>query len=115
MSEASGFDEEPGLLEAAPGSSCSRDACFATVQQGGREYRLLATRTSTRIEWQTLVQACADADIVVSDRSLPRSCTPRWLKLDRKALEGTGIAIYLDEKPQVETVADRLGSHPWAI
>ncbi len=83
------------------------------MQQGGREYRVLATRTSTRIEWQTLVQACADADIVVSDRWLPRSCKPRWLKLDRKALEGTGgIAIYLDDKPRVETVAERLGIAP---
>jgi competence protein ComEC len=116
MSEASGFDEDPGLLEAAPNSSCSRDACFASIQRGGREYRVLATRTTTRIDWQSLVKACAAADIVVSDRWLPRSCAPRWLKLDRKALEETGgIAIYLEETPRVETVAERLRSHPWAM
>jgi competence protein ComEC len=116
ISEASGFDEEPGLVESAPGSSCSRDACFATMQRGGREYRVLATRTTTRIDWQTLVKACAAADIAVSDRWLPRSCEPRWLKLDRKALEETvGMAIYLEEEPRVETVAERLGAHPWAM
>ena len=114
MSEASGFDEEPGLLAEAPYSSCSRDACVSTVRKDGREFRVLATRTATRIEWQTLVKACSEVDIAVSDRWLPRSCKPRWLKLDRRALEETGgIAIYLDEVPRVETVAERLGSHPW--
>jgi competence protein ComEC len=115
MSEASGFDEEPGLLAAAPDSSCSRDACVSIVRKDGREFRVLATRTATRIEWQSLVKACAKVDIAVSDRWLPRSCKPRWLKLDRKALEATGgIAIYLDDVPRVETVAERLASHPWA-
>lgn len=61
------------------------------------------------------MKACSDVDIAVSDRWLPRSCKPRWLKLDRKALEETGgIAIYFDENPRVDTVAERLGSHPWA-
>ena len=116
MSEASGFDEEPGLLAAAPYSSCSRDACVSTVRKNGREFRVLATRTATRIEWQSLVKTCSEVDIAVSDRWLPRSCKPRWLKLDRKALEETGgIAIYLDEVPRVETVAERLGSHHWAM
>jgi competence protein ComEC len=115
MSEASGFDEEPGLLAAAPYSSCSRDACVSTVRKEGREYRVLATRTATRIEWQTLVKACSDVDIAVSDRWLPRSCKPRWLKLDRKALEETGgIAIFFDDVPRVETVAEWIGYHPWA-
>ena len=98
ISEASGFDEEPGLLDAAPFGSCSRDSCVAVIQRDGREYRLLATRSTTRIDWQSLVQACAQADIAVSDRWLPRSCAPRWLKLDRKALEQTGgVALYLNE------------------
>jgi competence protein ComEC len=116
ISEASGFDEEPGLLSASPFGSCSRDACVAVVRRHGREFRLLATRSATRIDWQTLVRACAEADIAVSDRWLPRSCTPRWLKLDRKALEATGgVAVYLDGKPRVETVSERLGDHPWAM
>jgi competence protein ComEC len=90
ISEASGFDEELGLLDAAQFGSCSRDSCVAVIQRDGQEYRLLATRSTTRIDWQSLVQACAQADIAVSDRWLPRSCSPRWLKLDRKMLEQTG-------------------------
>jgi competence protein ComEC len=40
---------------------------------------------------------------------------PKWLKLDRKALERTGgVAIYLGDRARVETVAERLGKHPWA-
>ena len=90
------------------------DSCVAVIQRDGREYRLLATRTATRIEWASLVQACSDADIVVSERWLPKGCTPRWLKLDRKTLESSGgVAIYLDEIPRIETVASRLGEHPW--
>ena len=116
ISEASGFDEEPGLLSAAPFGSCTRDACVAVVRRDGREFRLLATRSATRIDWRALVRACSEADIAVSDRWLPRSCAPRWLKLDRKALEETGgVAVYLDAKPRVETVAERLGEHPWGM
>jgi competence protein ComEC len=115
MSEASGFDEEPGLLDFAPLSSCSRDACVAALRHGEREWRLLATRSSTRLDWPGLVDACAQVDIVVSDRWLPRGCTPRWLKLDRKALERTGgVALYLGSEPRIDTVADRLGAHPWS-
>jgi competence protein ComEC len=31
ISEASGFDEKPGLLDAAPFGSCSRDSCAAVI------------------------------------------------------------------------------------
>ena len=116
MSEASGFDEEPGLLTDSPFGFCSRDACVAVIQRGQREYRVLATRSATRIDWQTLVEACADADIAVSDRWLPRSCSPRWLKLDRASLSRTGgVSIQLSDAPKVSTVAERLGRHPWAL
>jgi competence protein ComEC len=116
MSEASGYDDEPGHLSAASFGACSRDTCIVTIRRGENEWRLLATRTSTRLDWEALVRACSDADIVVSDRRLPRGCSPRWLKLDRKALSDTGgVAVYLDGKPRIETVAERLGRHPWAL
>ena len=68
-----------------------------------------------RADWALLTQACADADIVVSDRRLPRGCRPRWLKLDRQSLAYTGgVAIYLGQTPYVSTVAGRIGQHPWA-
>jgi competence protein ComEC len=115
MSEAAGFDENPGFLSEAPLANCSRDACTAIIRKGDREWRLLATRSFQRIDWAQLVEACRHADIVVSERWLPRGCTPRWLKLDKKALEATGgVSVYLGKRPRVSTVAERLGDHPWS-
>ncbi len=62
---------------------------------------------------EALRQACADADIVVSDRRLPAACRPRWLKADRDLLARSGgLAITLGAEPRALTVAtgDR---HPW--
>ena len=115
LSESSGYDGDPQLLEDAPFATCSRDSCVANVPRGGRSWRLLATRSSAWLEWRHLVSACAQADIVVSDRWLPSGCTPNWLKLDRKSLEATGgVAIFLKGEPRVETVAEQVGQHPWA-
>ena len=114
MSENSGFDGDPLVVDDLGEARCGRDACIADVRREGRTWRVLATRSGQRIDWRTLTAACASADIVVSDRWLPRGCTPRWLKLDRKALESTGgVAIYLDGEPRVSTVAERVGKHPW--
>ncbi|MEO7240750.1 MAG: ComEC/Rec2 family competence protein, partial [Sphingomicrobium sp.] len=116
MAESAGFEADPQALEGRPFTTCSRDACAATVQRGGRNWRMVATRSAISIDWRVLTRACAAADIVVSDRWLPRDCTPKWLKLDRAALGRTGgLAIYLGETPRVTTVAERLGAHPWAI
>jgi len=115
VAEASGYDGDPENLGQRPYSNCSRDSCVAVVRKGADEWRLLATRSSTRIDWDAITNACSEADIVVSDRRLPRSCTPRWLKLDAAALRKTGgLAIYLGRKPRLDTVADRIGAHPWA-
>lgn len=115
FAEASGFDGDPGDLGGQRFSACSKDACVARISRGDRDWHLLATRSSTWIDWDRITRACAAADIVVSDRRLPRGCTPQWLKLDRAALERTGgLAVYLAEKPRLESVAERLGAHPWA-
>ena len=115
LSEASGFDGDPDALDTSPYTSCSPDSCVALLRKGPSEWRLLATRSATRIDWTTLTRACGEADIAVSDRRLPRGCGPRWLKLDRPALARTGgLAIYLGGAPRVSTVAERVGDHPWA-
>jgi competence protein ComEC len=115
MAEAAGFDGDPEDLGSRPYSACSRDACVALVRSAGTEWRLLATRSRTFIEWRTFTRACAESDIVVADRRLPRACTPRWLKLDASALRRTGgLAIYLGSKPRVDSVSGRVGAHPWA-
>ncbi|MBV8907593.1 MAG: ComEC/Rec2 family competence protein, partial [Sphingomonas sp.] len=115
LAEASGFDGDPDVLDGQAFSDCSRDACVAILRKGEAQWRLLATRSGTRIDWRSITPACASADIVVSDRWLPRGCNPRWLKLDRDALARTGgVAIYVGDKPRIDTVADRVGAHPWA-
>lgn len=115
MSEASAYDGDPLTMDEQRFARCSRDACFADLETESGRWRLLAIRSRERIDWMTLTRTCADADIVVADRRLPRGCVPRWLKLDREALERTGgVAIHLGEQPRVETVAGRLGRHPWA-
>ena len=115
FAEASGFEGDPGALGARPYSDCTRDACVAAIRDSGGDWRVLATRSAYRIDWETVTRACADADIVVSDRRLPRGCTPRWLKLDREALERSGgVAIGFGDRPWLDSVADHLGEHPWA-
>lgn len=115
FAEASGFDGDPGNLVSRRFSACSHDACVAVIHKGPSAWRLLATRSATWIDWATITQACANADIVVSDRRLPHGCTPYWLKLDRSVLERSGgLAIYLGKEPRVDTVAARVGIHPWA-
>jgi competence protein ComEC len=115
FAEASGFEGDPDLLDGQPTSDCTHDSCVAVLRKGRSEWRLLATRSANRIDWAAIASACASADIVVSDRRLPRGCSPRWLKLDREALRQTGgLAIYLGEHPRADSVADRVGGHPWA-
>ena len=86
LAEASGFDGDPQDLGTTDSSFCTRDSCIAAMKKGGKEWRLLAMRSATRIDWAQLTRACGEADIVVSDRRLPRGCAPRWLKLDAAAL-----------------------------
>jgi competence protein ComEC len=93
---------------------CNRDACVTVIARGGREWRLLATKSKALLDWRALTRACAGVDIVVSERWLPDACRPRWLKLDRAQLARTGaVAIWFDPL-RVRTVADVHGDHPWA-
>ena len=114
VAEASGYDGDPADLASRPYSACSRDSCVALVRNHGAEWRVLATRSSMSIDWTTITRACGEADIVISDRRLPRGCTPHWLKLDSTVLHRTGgLAIYLSDPPRIDTVADRVRDHPW--
>lgn len=100
-------------IGATPAGRCTADACVATLQRGGRRWRILATTSRDFIDRPAFEAACAGADIAISDRRLPRWCRPRWLRLDRAALANSGaVAVRLD-KTQVVTVADAAGDHPW--
>ncbi|HWL46636.1 MAG TPA: ComEC/Rec2 family competence protein, partial [Sphingomonadaceae bacterium] len=115
LSESAGTQEEALALDTVAGARCSPDLCAAELVRGGRRWRLLATRSAYFVDIAAMNAACAAADIVVSDRRLPRSCRPRWLKADRDLLARTGgLAIRLDG-PAVATVAERAGRHPWVV
>ena len=115
LSETSGSEADFVALQDLPGASCSADMCFADLTREGRRWRILATRSDRLVDFAPLSRACAAADIVVSDRRLPRTCTPRWLKADRPFLARTGgLAIRLGAEPAVSTVAQRSGRHPWS-
>ena len=115
VSEAAGFDGEPLALREQPFARCSEAACVAAVERGGRRWTLLATRSRDFLRWREMIDACAAVDIVVSDRRLPPGCMPRWLKLDRPALEKSGgVAIRLGAEPRASSVAGRIRGHPWA-
>ncbi len=112
--ETSGTETELLEVQDLGNAACSRDLCRVVVSEGGREWIVLATRSTNLVEIDPLKQACASADIVISDRTLPVTCTPRWLKLDRPFLARSGgLAINLGESPHVSSVADRVGRHPW--
>ena len=60
-----------------------------------------------------MAAACKRVDIVVSDRWLPWSCKPRWIKADRNMLEQSGgLAFYLGQ-PRLDTVNVNNEHQPW--
>ena len=116
IAENAGFDGAPGWIEDRPGARCSPDACRFNILRNGRSWTVLAFRSAYFAPWADTVAGCASADIVIAERRLPRACVPRWLKLDRESLGKTGgLAIRLGDPPQVATVAERVGEHPWAF
>jgi competence protein ComEC len=115
MAESSGLEGVVPDLDDVKGAACNDDACAVTLWKAGRPWHVLGLRTKARFDRIALAQACAAADIVVSDRRLPHACAPRLLKADARYLDGTGgLAIRLADPPSIETVAARTGAHPWA-
>ena len=47
-------------------------------------------RAKTMVPERSLASACERANVVVSERYLPWSCHPRWLKADCGMLEQSG-------------------------
>jgi len=113
LTELSGMDGELRLIERWPGAHCNRDFCAVELSREGRTWRLLIGRGRDRVPERALAAACDRADIVISDRWLPRSCHPGWLKIDRHTLERTGgLAIDLGRR-RTTTVAETQGEHGW--
>jgi len=115
LAELAGKEADYVEFDDLPGVSCSEDLCAAYVDREGRRWRVLATRTRHIVAWPQVVRACAWADIVISDRRLPRACNPRWLRADPALLARTGgLAISFGAQPRVSTVGEEAGDDPWA-
>lgn len=113
LMELAGVGAVPVPLADWPGARCSSAFCTLTIRRGGRDWELLLGRGRERVEERALAAACARADIVVSERFLPRSCRPRWLKADRRYhAQSGGLAIDLGSE-RITTVAEGQGSHGW--
>ena len=96
-----------------PAARCNHDFCAMTVHTEGATTRLLLQRSRARVGTLGLVAACAASDVVVSERSLPPVCHPRWFKADRSLFERTGgLAIDLSHR-KVTTVSAGRGRHGW--
>lgn len=113
LRELAGMDGELLPMAQWGGARCSPDSCVATLERGGRSWTLLMTRSRHYLDWNDLVEACRQSDIVVSDRRLPRGCQPRWLKADTAMLRASGgLAIDLARR-EVTSVAASQGGHGW--
>ena len=111
--ELAGVAGEPLPLAQWPGARCSADFCVVALERAGREWQVLMSRSRQIVAERALAAACERADIVVSERWLPQTCRPRWLKADGRMLAETGgLAIVLDGQ-RVSSVADSQGEHGW--
>lgn len=113
LAEIGGIVDDPDFLSDQPEARCSRDLCLADIKRGNRKWRVLATRSAYPVPWTAFIPACAAADIVISDRRLPRACRPRWLKLDRTVLAKTGGITITFATGRVATVNLPGDAHPW--
>ncbi len=111
--ENAGVEGESQPLEDWPNAACNADSCLVVLTRNGRDWILLATRSSHYISALALSAACRRADIVVSDRYLPASCQPRWIKADRDLLSRVGGMTIDLEKQKISTALARTGRHEW--
>lgn len=111
--DSAGLTGETVPIPKWPKARCNTDFCALSVTAGRRDTALLLQRSRARVGALGLVRACAASDIVVSERSLPHVCRPRWFRADRALLERTGgLAIDLVHH-SVTTVSAGQGSHGW--
>jgi competence protein ComEC len=114
LSENAAFKGEPQAIDTWPGAQCSADICSFSIEQGERNWAIIATRSSYLVPVMEMAAACKRADIVISERYLPWSCKPRWFKADRDFLERNGgLAIYFNNS-RVDTVAQTTVHQPWS-
>lgn len=113
LAERAAHAGELADLDDAARANCSADACVVRLVRGGRNWQVLALRSRHMIDWRALVDACTRADIIVSERRLPKACHARWLTIDPRLLNQTGgLAITLAPL-RIDTVKPARDDHPW--
>lgn len=113
MLENAGIDGEAMALEDWSNAQCSTDSCTVTIEAADRKWVIVATRSSHYIPAMALSAACRRADIVISERRLPDSCQPRWIKADRTFLSQVGGMTIDLKSRKIATVLERSGDHDW--
>ena len=113
LAENAGLDGEPIALSDMAGTRCNLDLCWAERRAGDRRITLLATRSGYMVPAGELIALCRRADIVVSERRVPRRCRARWLTLDRAALARSGGVAVTFSTGAVTTVRVPGDAHPW--
>lgn len=113
LREIAGMDGALVPLARWSGARCNRDFCSVALDRYGRVHTLLISRSRARPAERALAAACERADIVVSDRWLPRSCRARRLKADRALLSRTGGLTIDLRSGAIRAVADGQADHGW--
>ena len=113
LAENGGLDGEMGELSGTRGARCNRDLCWAVRRIAGKQFMLLATRSGYLVPAGAFIDLCRRADIVVSERRVPRRCRARWLTLDRASLQRTGGVSVSFSGRNVTTVRVPGDAHPW--
>src|SRR3546814_2430400 len=99
VAEAAGIDAPLLALADLDHVECNRDFCRWAQGKGASRRVILASHGRDRIEGADMAAACAAADVVISDRWLPRECVGRWMTIDRDSLAETGgLALYLGDE-----------------
>lgn len=113
LAEAAGTGALATNVEELAGARCSPDFCVWQMRGRGRSWTIMAALSDVSTPWESLVAACARADIVIAGRRLPQGCAPRWLKVDRALLsQSGGMAISFDPPGAVVSRSSARGK-PW--
>ena len=113
ISEKAGSNAVATPIAEWPGANCTSDNCIISIVAHNRTWTILATRTAYQVPAMEMAAACKRVDIVISDRWLPQSCRPKWIKADRALLENTGgLAFYLADR-RVITANENRAHMPW--
>ncbi len=116
LAEAAGTDAPLAALAELDHVECNRDFCRWSQGGGTTRRVILAARGRDRIDGAEMASACAAADVVISDRWLPRECAGRWMTIDRDSLsQSGGLALYFGEKPEAVAALKAGDGHPWRL